>query len=255
MFSQALVRTPAPSLVSGITSSSHLGACDYLLACQQHEGYIQALKQCGLEVTVLPALDDFPDACFVEDVALLTAKGAVLTRPGAASRQGEVEYISKTVQQFYPDNYRTIESPGSLEAGDVLQVDGHFYIGLSARTNAEGARQLSQILQDWGYTASSVPLREFLHLKTGVSYLGQDCLVLAAELIHAPQFAEYRHIILPPEEDYAANCLAINGTVIIPEGFNTAQKRIEQAGFVTLPIPMSEFRKLDGGLSCLSLRF
>lgn len=255
MFTQAIVRTPAASLSAGLTTAAHLGVCDIELAYQQHEGYIQALRQCGLEVTVLPPLPDYPDACFVEDVALLTAKGAVLTRPGAPSRQGEVAPMRATVEQFYPGSIHQIEAPGTLEAGDVLQVQDHFYIGLSARTNAAGARQLSQILQAWGYTASTVPLREFLHLKTGVSALGPDCLLLTGELVHSPQFADYRQLILSAEEAYAANCLAINGTILMPAGFDSVQKRIEQAGFVTQAVPMSEFRKLDGGLSCLSLRF
>ncbi|KTD07035.1 dimethylarginine dimethylaminohydrolase family protein [Legionella jamestowniensis] len=254
-FKNAIVRTPNHSLLHGLTSSSYLGKPDYPLALIQHQAYINALINCGVEVTVLPALEQYPDACFVEDVALLTEKIAVLTCPGAPSRQGEVNEIKSIIQSFYSGNQAEITLPGTLEAGDVLRIENHFYIGLSARTNKEGAQQLLQILSRQGFIASCIHLKEFLHLKTGVSYLGNNCIIVSGELINHSSFSQFTQLVIDPDEAYAANCIAVNGTVLIPQGFPKTKKAIQDKGFAVLTVDVSEFRKIDGGLSCLSLRF
>ncbi|KTC81598.1 dimethylarginine dimethylaminohydrolase family protein [Legionella brunensis] len=254
-FKNAIVRKPSQSLVRGLTSSPMLGKPDYYLALQQHENYINALTQCGVEITQLPAIEEYPDACFVEDVALLTEKIALLTHPGAASRQGEVTQIAPTIQAFFPNNLARITVPGTLEAGDVLCINNHFYVGLSARTNLEGAQQMMQIITAVGYTASCIPLKEFLHLKTGVSYLDHGYLLVSGELINHPEFCQFKQIPIDNNEAYAANCIMVNGTVLMPNGFPKAKKAVEDHGFSVVTLDVSEFRKIDGGLSCLSLRF
>lgn len=254
-FKNAIVRTPGLSLVGGLTSSSHLGAPNYDLALQQHQNYIEALTQCGVEVTVLPAIEDYPDACFVEDVALLTDELALLTRPGAVSRQGEVTEIASTIRKFYPNALTPITAPGTLDAGDVLQIDKHFYIGLSERTNIVGAHQMIKVVTEAGYSASCIQLKEFLHLKTGISYLGQDYVLVSGELINHPQFQTFKQIPIDDDEAYAANCIMVNDTVFMPHHFPKTKKAVEDAGFRVLSVDVSEFRKIDGGLSCLSLRF
>ncbi len=255
MFQNAVVRTPPQSLIHGLTTSSNLGRPDYKLALQQHQSYIHALEQCGLEVTVLPAVEAFPDSCFVEDVALLTPQLAVLTRPGALSRQDEVREIEQTVSTFYKNAVAQIASPGCLEAGDILNVNNHYFIGLSARTNDNGAQQMIHYLSQKGYSASTVQLTEFLHLKTGVSYLDQGYVLVGGELVNHPAFNHLKQIIVSEEEAYAANCIMINGTVLLAQGYPETKKQIMKLGYPIIELDMSEFRKIDGGLSCLSLRF
>lgn len=253
MFKQAIVRKPSESMVKGL-SEANMGLPDYGLALEQHLDYIAALKECGLQVFELPALEDYPDACFVEDVALLTPSCAILTCPGAPSRRGEVQYIADTIQQFYPSMSR-ITAPGHVEAGDIMMVGEHFYIGLSARTNTAGAAQLINILERHGMTGSMVDMSELLHLKTGLSYLENNNLLTFGEFSQRDDFSHFNRITIEPEESYAANSVWINGTVLVPKGFPKTLAAIQQLGYVTREVAMSEFQKLDGGLSCLSLRF
>ncbi len=253
MFRNAIVRRPGRSLSSGITSAS-LGKPDYEQALQQHDKYIEALKSCGLSVTILETEEQYPDAVFVEDTAVLTGQCAVVTNPGAASRQGEELSIKETLKKFYT-NIETITPPGTLEGGDVMQVGDHFYVGLSARTNKEGARQLAEILKKYGYTASNVNMEKFLHLKTGVAYLNNNHLLVAGEFINNPEFETFNRIIIDESEGYAANCIWVNEVVLVPMGYPKTKAAVEAAGYRVLEVDVSEFRKLDGGLSCLSLRF
>lgn len=255
MFQNAIVRSPSTSLVSGLTISAELGTPDYNLALIQHQKYINALSQCGVEVTVLPAIEAYPDSCFVEDVALLTEQLALLTRPGAQSRQGEVEEIKETIHSFFKNQVSIIDSPGTLEAGDVLRVEDHFFIGLSARTNTNGAQQMIQAITSHGYTGSTIELKKFLHLKTGVSYLAQGYVLVNGELINHPAFAHLKQIVVDEDESYAANCIMVNGTVLLPQGYPKTKKAIAELRYPMIELDVSEFRKVDGGLSCLSLRF
>ena len=253
MFSKAIVRTPAPTMVNGITTAN-LGVPDYHKAIQQHHAYIDALNSCGLEVTVLDARQSFPDSMFIEDVALLTQKCAVLTRPGAESRTDEVELVRDCISSFY-DTVEKITPPGSVEAGDIMMVGSHFYIGLSQRTNLEGANQMIQLLNRHGMTGSTVEMKEFLHLKTGLSYLENNNLLVTGEFIDRQEFSDFNKIIVDEADGYAANSVWINGHVLIPAGYPRTTEKIQNAGYQTLELEMSEFQKLDGGLSCLSLRF
>lgn len=240
-------------MVNGITSAN-LGKPDYERALHQHRDYIRALQNCGLEVIILEADENYPDSTFVEDTALLTPYCAVITRPGAESRRGEITAIKKAVAAFY-SQIETIEAPGTVEAGDIMQVGSHFYIGLSERTNAVGASQLIALLQKYGMTGSTVALDEVLHLKTGVAYLENNNVLACGEFITKVEFEKFSLLQVEEDESYAANCIWVNGTVIVPHGFPKTKRLIEDAGYPTLAIDVSEFRKLDGGLSCLSLRF
>ncbi|WP_058518406.1 dimethylarginine dimethylaminohydrolase family protein [Legionella parisiensis] len=255
MFQQAIVRIPSPKLIHGLTSTKDLGQPDYLKALEQHQKYINALVHCGLEVTVLPAADTFPDSCFVEDAALLTEQFALLTRPGALSRQGEVNLIEPYIQTIYKEKIHKVKAPGTLEAGDVLQVEDHFYIGISKRTNREGANQLSALLAQYGYKSTLIELKKFLHLKTGVSYVGDGCLLVNGELVNHPAFNPYKQLIIDDGEAYAANCIRVNDIVIMPQGYPRSGEMVQNSGFQVSFVDVGEFRKIDGGLSCLSLRF
>lgn len=256
MFKNAIVRRPCKAMINGITSAPELGRPDYELALKQHDAYIAALKQCGVNVTVLEANEAYPDSCFVEDTAVITKKCAIITNPGAASRRGEPLEMLPTIKKFFPeDKIEYIKSPGTLEGGDVMMVGDHFYVGRSERTNGEGIRQFIEILNKYGFTGSEVPLTEVLHLKTGVNYIENDNMLVCGEFIEKPDFKNFKKIIVPEAEAYAANCIWMNGTVIVPEGYPIVLEAVKKAGYKTIVVDTSEYKKLDGGLSCLSLRF
>ena len=256
MFQNVIVRRPCKALVEGITSNPQLGKPDYALALQQHDDYIAALRQCGVEVTILPADERYPDSCFVEDPAVITSKCAIITNPGAPSRNGEKDEIIGAIRKFFPeDKIEYIQAPGTLEGGDVMMVGNHFYVGRSARTNEEGIRQFIAILEKYGLSGSEVTLEEVLHLKTGVNYLENGNMLVAGEFVRKPEFAQYNRVEIPQEEAYAANCIWVNGTVIVPKGYPAVEAAVRTLGYPVLLVDTSEYRKIDGGLSCLSLRF
>jgi len=253
-FTQAIVRPPGANLAAGITTSRE-GPPDIDRAREQHRAYCNALVACGLTLTVLPEEPAHPDACFIEDVAVITPRGAIATRPGDPSRQGEVTSVLPSLKSLCRDVAR-IFAPGSLDGGDICEADGHFLIGLSARTNVAGAEQLESLLAEVGYSSSIVDVRgsrRLLHLKTGMSYLGDGRMVVTADVPRGP-LAMFELIEVPENERYAANCLRVNDRVIVPAGYPQVRAEIEACGYETLALEMSEFRKMDGGLSCLSLR-
>jgi dimethylargininase len=255
-FKNAIARLPAHTFSQGLTSSSE-GEPLIEKALDQHSRYCDALRACGLSVEILEAASDYPDSTFVEDTAIITARAAILMRPGAQSRLGEVELIKSAILK-HRGEVEQIIAPGSMDGGDVCQADEHFFIGLSARTNAEGARQLSSILRTYGYTSSTIDIRgqsRLLHLKSGISYLGDKRLVIAHELSGLSAFKAYELIEVAPAEGYAANCIRINDRVLIPSAHPRIAAVLESLGYTSLALDVSEFRKMDGGLSCLSLRF
>jgi dimethylargininase len=253
MFTKAIVRKPGRSIINGLTTAD-LGKPDFQKAIEQHAAYVKALKSCGLEVLELPPDENYPDSTFVEDVALLTPLCAVITNPGAPSRKGEIISMKKVLKGSYKD-IEEIRSPGTIEAGDIMMVGNHFYIGLSNRTNAKGADQMISILNKYGMGGSKVKLEKVLHLKTGLAYLENNNLVACGEFLSSPEFKKFNIIEIPEEESYAANCVWINNNVLVPEGYPVTKRRIMAAGYNVIDVDVSEFRKLDGGLSCLSLRF
>jgi len=253
---RAIVRPPPTTFASGITSSAE-GAPELARALEQHQGYCLALEQCGLAVSVLSADADHPDSCFVEDTAVLTTRGAIATRPRAPSRAGEVDSVVAALHAYFPEIAR-ITAPGTVDGGDVCEAEGHFLIGLSQRTNEEGARELAGLLHDLGLSSSIIDIRgsrRLLHLKTGISYLDDGRLVLTRDVPHTAALAPYELIEVPDHERYAANCLCLNDRVVVAEGYPATRAAIEACGYETLAAEMSEFRRMDGGLSCLSLRF
>lgn len=258
-FRQALLRWPAPSLAKGITTAN-LGLPDFDLALQQHQAYQRALQSAGVETTVLPALPAFPDAVFIEDAAVLAGECAILTRPGAATRRGEAAALAPDLALHF-SHIEQIQAPGTLDGGDICEVEGHFLIGLSARTNLAGAEQLAQLLERHGFSSQLIDMRSWdavLHLKSALNYLGDGVFLVDERLRDLPELVDRRVITVPLSEAYAANCLRINDIVLVPEGFPqtlSAIDAVDAAGMKTSVLDVSEFRKLDGGLSCLSLRW
>jgi dimethylargininase len=256
LFKNAIVRIPGSNFDAGLTSVS-LGRPDFERVLEQHARYCEALVECGLAVTTLDADLRFPDSTFVEDTAVITARGAVLTRPGAASREGEVDAIRTEILRHFPSPL-TIEAPGTLDGGDICEAEDHFFLGLSHRTNEEGARQLAAHLDRLGCTSSTIDVRgmtSILHLKSGISYIGENNLVVMKEMAGNSQFSEFNLIRVGVDESYGANCVRVNDRVLVAAGFPILTADLVAAGFDPLVLDMSEFRKMDGGLSCLSLRF
>jgi dimethylargininase len=253
MFTNAIVRTPSKSFVNGITTAN-LGLPDYNLAIKQHQDYINALIKCGLKVKVLPADEEYPDSTFVEDTALLTKKCAIISNPGAPTRKGEILEMKQVLKSYY-SAIEKIENPGTVEPGDIMMVGDHFYIGLSERTNEDGAAQMITILNKYGFSGSAILMNDMLHLKTGVAYLENNNLLAFGEFLGEEEFKNFNIIEIAPEESYAANCIWVNNYVLVPKGFPKTRDKIIDAGYSIIEVDVSEFRKLDGGLSCLSLRF
>jgi len=254
MFTNAIVRTPGRSIVEGLSDSKTLGLPNYEQAIIQHQSYIDVLTKCGLDVLVLEPCEEYPDSTFVEDVALITPNCVIVTRPGAPSRRGEVHEIEFVLKQKFK-NIEAIEAPGTIEGGDIMMVGDHYYIGLSERTNLEGAKQIIQILTKYGMSGSTISLKKVLHLKTGLSYLEENNLVVCGEFVNDSSLEQYNPIEIPEKESYAANCIWVNESVIIPLGYPTTNQRIKNAGYPVIETDVTEFQKLDGGLSCLSLRY
>ena len=256
MFKHAIVRTPGKNFAQGLTTVD-LGTPDFEKVLQQHAAYCDALSYCGLQVTTLPVDPENPDSTFVEDTAVLTAYSAMLTRPGATSRATEVDAIREVVGKFFPA-LQQIQAPGTLDGGDICEAENHFFLGLSHRTNEEGARQLAAHLESHGHTTTLVdvrPISTILHLKSGVSYIGDRTLVLIPELASHPSFRGYETILVARQESYAANCVRVNDHLLVPAGYPLLTAELRARGFHPLELAMSEFQKMDGGLSCLSLRF
>jgi dimethylargininase len=253
MFKQAIARRPGPDFARGLTTAVGGAPPDYARLLVQHRAYLDLLSALGLEVEVLDPLPGHPDGYFVEDVAVVTPEVAVLTRPGAPQRRGEVEPMAPALARHRP--LERIPEPGTLDGGDVLMVGRHVFVGVSARTNLAGARSLGTILARHGYTWSPVAVAAGLHLKSSVTWAGEDVLIVAEAFRHRPEFAGYRHIPVDPREAYAANTLWLNGHLLTPAGHPRLRARLEVLGLPVHELDISEARKMDGGLTCLSLRF
>jgi dimethylargininase len=253
---RAIVCPPAATFAAGLTSSA-LGAPDSALALRQHDAYCRALERLGLALVRLPPDPDFPDSTFVEDTAIVAGGAAILTRPGAASRAGEVAAVGRALRGSFPD-LAEIAAPGTVDGGDVCEAGTHVFIGISDRTNAEGAAQLGAWLAGRGLGATVVDIRgipEMLHLKTGLSWLGGRRLLAMESLGTHDALRGWDVLRIPDGEVYACNCVLVNGTVLVAGGFPKTAALISGTGSDMLPLDMSEFRKMDGGLSCLSVRW
>jgi dimethylargininase len=253
---RAIVRPPAATFAAGLTASG-LGPPDLSLALEQHESYCRTLERLGLSLTRLPPDAAFPDSTFVEDAAIVTGRGAILTHPGAPSRAGEVTALGAALGRWFPDLDRIV-APGTVDGGDVCEAGEHFFIGVSQRTNPEGAAQLARWLAARGYTSSIVDIRQMsglLHLKTGLSWLDDRRLLAWGEVAGHEAFRGWEMIEVPKGEDYAANCVRVNKGVLLADGFPRTAALLRGLGYDSVPVEMSEYRKMDGGLSCLSVRW
>ncbi len=253
-FTHAIVRKPGRSITLGLRAED-TGAPDWTLFTRHHAAYVDALVATGTAVTVLEPLEAFPDSVFVEDAALCLGEGAVLLRPGASSRRGEPQTLAPTLSRFY-DQIDAVESPGFIDGGDVLTRERDILVGLSARTNRLGAEALREIVRPWGYRVRILRTPpDILHFKTDCSLLDEDTLLSTRRLSATGCFDGYRLIHTAEGEEAAANTVRCNDLVLMPKGFAKTADRLVQAGYTVKEIDNSEAAKLDGGMSCLSLRF
>ena len=223
------------------------------LAQEQHKLYCDTLKQSGLTLIRVDSDDRFPDCCFVEDAAIVIEDKAIISYMGIKSRLGEEIEVRKTLSNYMKTC--GIEPPASIEGGDVLRINEKIYIGLSGRTNQFAIQQVKTFISDYEYRVIPVEIDKILHLKSACTYIGNDYVVLVPGYFDDNVFSEYKKIIIPEKEAYSANCLSINGKVLISKGYPHTKKLIENEGFEILEIEMSEFRKGGGSLTCLSIIF
>lgn len=255
-FTRAILRLPGQNFAAGITTSA-LGAPDFRTALAQHDAYAAALEQLGVATEVLAADAAYPDGVFVEDAAIVTPEWAIVTRPGAAARAGETTAIAARLAARF-DALERIEAPGTVDGGDICETDDVVLIGVSHRTNEEGARQLAALLKRHGRDSELIDIRgiaSLLHLKTGIGYLGEGRMAAAPDVPALSAFERFELVRLEADEAHAANCVRINDQVLIPAGAPRFAERLAALGYQPLALEMSEYRKMDGGLSCLSLRF
>ncbi len=252
MFTHAFTRLPGINFAGGLTTAN-LGTPSYEMILKQHQAYRQALLGLGLDIVVLPAEPEYPDGYFVEDPAIVTPHIAVITHPGAPSRRGEGATLEPYLEYYRPIFH--IHPPGTVDGGDILMVGNHFFIGLSERTNIDGAAQLATLLTTAGHTSETVPVANGLHLKSGVNYVGSETLLVTKILAEHPTFDHYDKIVVDEDEEYAANTLWVNDSLLMPKGFPKTYASLAHLGLRIIELDVSEVRKMDGGLTCMSLRF
>ena len=254
IFTHAICRLPARSLVDGLRAID-TGQPDYELFIEDHKHYVQTLKSTGAQVVVLEALEQFPDSVFIEDAALCLPKGAVIMRPGAPSRLGEVEAIKQTITGLYT-NVEQIKGPGFIEGGDILVTETEVLVGRSARTDKAGIEELALIIESWGYKLREVDTPEgVLHFKTDCSLLDDKTILSTRRLAQSGCFEGYDVINTADGEEACANTIRFNDYILMPDGFPETEKKLLNYGYKIKRIGNTEAAKLDGGMSCLSLRF
>lgn len=232
-------------------------------AREQHAAYVELLGRLGCTVVELPPDPDLPDCVFVEDTAVVVDEVAVMTRPGAPSRRPElpaVEAALLTLTAVAPDRplrrLAHMEAPGTLDGGDVLQVGHRLFVGRSERSNAAGLEQLRRHLEPHGYTVEGVGLHGCLHLKTAVSRVGPELLLVHRPWVDCGAFSDFELLDVAPEEPFAANAVLIEeagGVVILPEAFPATRRRIEARGITVATVAADELAKAEGGVTCCSI--
>ena len=252
-FTAAIIRQPALSAVDGLRAQDS-GAVDMQMMIRQHSEYQEALRQAGAIITELPALSAFPDAQFVEDTALCLPGLAVMMRPGAETRRGEVAPMRNALAPLFDDIADITD--GFIEAGDILTTPSEVLVGLSDRTNKEGAEQLRAILNQHGHTVRILKTPpDVLHFKTDCGLIDDHSILSTERLASSGCFDGYETVLVPEGEEPAANMIRYNDHIIMPSGFPKTEDMLKSKGFDVLSVGNSECAKIDGGMSCLSLRF
>ncbi len=253
-FARAITRAPCKNIIDGLRAVD-IGTPDFTQMCHDHTLYIQTLRETGATVIELPFLENYPDSVFVEDTALCLPEGAILMKPGAPSRLGEVAHMAPHLREFY-DDVREVKGPGHIEGGDILTTSKEILVGLSERTDMEGVEELRSLVKDWGYTVRIVNTPAgVLHFKTDCSLLDTNTILSTKRLAVSGCFKDYRVLHTAEGEEAAANSIRFNQFVLLPSGFPKTAQMLHDNGYDVREIGNTECAKLDGGMSCLSLRF
>jgi dimethylargininase len=247
----ALTREISPSLAHCELTHLPRETIDVDRARAQHRAYEDLLRAIGCDVRRLPAEPDLPDSVFVEDTAVVFHELAVVTRPGAASRREEVRSVAVTLASYR--QLHRLQEPATLDGGDVLVVGRTVFVGLSSRTNEEGARQLAAAIEPQGYAVRPLTVRSCLHLKTAVTRVGPATVLLNPDWVDAQAFDAWERTLVHPEEPWAANALAVGGRVLYPAGFPRTRERLIARGLDVRDVDLSELAKAEGGVTCCSL--
>lgn len=249
----ALVRGVSPAMERCELTHLAREPLDVALAREQHARYAQTLVSLGCRLLELPAEPDLPDSVFVEDTAVVLDEVAILTRPGAPSRQPEVDSVARVLKLWRP--CIRIEGTATLDGGDVLRIGQHVYVGQSGRSNAAGIRQLADAIAPFGYRTVAVPVRGCLHLKSAVTLVGPETLLINDAWVDPDTWPGMRFLTVAPDEPQAANALAVGDAVILPASAPGTQARLEAAGLRVIPLDVSEVQKAEGGVTCCSVIF
>lgn len=249
----ALTRAVSPAMTNCELTFMPRQKIDLAKARRQHRAYEELLESLGARVISLPAEPTLPDSMFVEDPAIVLDEVAVIFPLGTASRRAEAESIAQALSRFREPKYITL--PGTLEGGDILRIGRKLFVGVSKRSNHEGIRQLTAIVALHGYAVVPVNVTGCLHLKSAVTYLGENSLLANRNWFDAKPFASFEWVDVHPDEPHAANALALAGTVIFPGAFPQTRNRIEKRRFHVTPLDISELQKAESGLTCSSLLF
>ncbi|UWQ57687.1 dimethylarginine dimethylaminohydrolase [Leisingera caerulea] len=253
-FTRAITRRPASTIAQGLRAED-IGNPDLESMLKAHAAYVAALRSTGAEVIELDPLEAYPDAQFVEDTALCLPQGAILMRPGAPSRLGEVAEMAPTLRVCY-DDVRAVTGPGHIEGGDILVTGREILVGRSDRTDAAGVAELAEIASEWGYALREVFTPEgVLHFKTDCSLMDAETILSTKRLDASGCFEGYRVLHVAEGEEAAANTIRFNNLVLMAAGFPRTAEMLDNAGFEIVEIDNTDCAKLDGGMSCLSLRF
>lgn len=247
----AITRDVSTSLATCELSFVARAPIDARRAQAQHAAYCRALEGLGYEVVVLPALANFPDSVFVEDVALAFDEVAIATRPGATTRRGEGEAVLDMLGGLRP--ILRIEAPGTLDGGDVLRIGRRVFVGISARSNEAGRTQLRELLAPFAYSVEGVAMRDCLHLKSAVTQVAEDTVLVNPAWVDVTPFAGYRQIEVDPAEPHAANALRVGAALLYPDGFPRTLARLRAAGIVLTTVDLSELQKAEGATTCCSI--
>ncbi|PDT83764.1 arginine deiminase family protein [Sinorhizobium sp. BJ1] len=252
-FNSIIARTPSRSVVDGLRAEDR-GRPTYEGVKAEHDAYLAAMRQAGVKTTVLPPLEAFPDSIFVEDPALVFTEGAIVLRPGAATRIRETEEIAPTLREMFDT---VLDLPaGYADGGDVLTTGESVMIGLSARTDRAGAEALRTCLDRLGRKSEVVATPDgVLHFKTDCSLLDDETILSTNRLARSGVFKKFRQMIIPEGEEPAANALRVNDVVMVGADFPRTIEMIDKAGYKVVPLKTTEIGKIDAGLSCMSLRW
>lgn len=253
-FTHAVVRAPSRSSAAGLRAVD-IGSPDLDLFCAHHQQYVAALESTGATVLGLPANEAFPDSVFVEDAALCLQELAIIMRPGAPTRLGEAQLIEPALSELYSTVLR-IEGPGYIEGGDILTTEKEILVGISARTDQAGVEELQGLVADFGYTVRIVHTPDdILHFKTDCSLLDEQTILATPQLAATGCFEGYNVIYTVEGENACANTVRFNNLVLVPDGYPETARLLEGHGYEVRTVANSEAAKIDGGMSCLSLRF